>query len=78
MLDCNSLKVSALVTDKERPNNMYLAEDDVVLIDPPISLTVSQKTSVTRIRNVFNENNYNNIYLKKKSIITISNKRYHF
>ncbi|KAI9546099.1 hypothetical protein NQZ68_030686 [Dissostichus eleginoides] len=35
MLDCNSLKVSALVTDKERPNNRYLAEDDVVLIDPP-------------------------------------------
>ncbi|KAK5871917.1 hypothetical protein PBY51_012657 [Eleginops maclovinus] len=42
MVDCFSLKVSALVMDKERPNTAYLAEDNVVLIDPPISLTVSR------------------------------------
>ncbi|KAI9519246.1 hypothetical protein NQZ68_030778 [Dissostichus eleginoides] len=48
MLDCNSLKVSALVTDKESPNNTYLAEDDVVLIDPPILLTVLSYAKVDR------------------------------
>ncbi|KAI4827054.1 hypothetical protein KUCAC02_030481 [Chaenocephalus aceratus] len=48
MLDCDSLKVSALVTDKERPDNMYLAVDDVVLIDPPISLKVKGSTKVNR------------------------------
>ncbi|XP_034087537.1 protein-glutamine gamma-glutamyltransferase 5-like [Gymnodraco acuticeps] len=48
MLDCDSLKVSALVTDKERPDNMYLAVDDVVLIDPPISLKVKGSAKVNR------------------------------
>ncbi|XP_033938444.1 protein-glutamine gamma-glutamyltransferase E-like [Pseudochaenichthys georgianus] len=48
MLDCDSLKVSALVTDKERPDNMYLAVDDVVLIDPPISLKVNGSAKVNR------------------------------
>ncbi|KAI4827598.1 hypothetical protein KUCAC02_030983, partial [Chaenocephalus aceratus] len=48
MLDCDSLKVSALVTDKERPDNMYLAVDDVVLIDPPISLKVTGSANVNR------------------------------
>ncbi|KAK1901567.1 Protein-glutamine gamma-glutamyltransferase 5 [Dissostichus eleginoides] len=46
MLDCDSLKVSALVTDKERPDNMYLAVDDVVLIDPPISLKMTSSAKV--------------------------------
>lgn len=41
MLDCESLKVSAVVTNKLDPDHPYLAEDDVVLLDPPISLTVS-------------------------------------
>lgn len=41
MLDCESLKVSAVVTNKLDPDRPYLAEDDVVLLDPPISLTVS-------------------------------------
>ncbi|KAL3058055.1 hypothetical protein OYC64_010271 [Pagothenia borchgrevinki] len=48
MLDCDSLKVSALVTDKERPDNMYLAVDDVVLIDPPISLKMTSSAKVNR------------------------------
>ncbi|KAJ4940907.1 hypothetical protein JOQ06_027198 [Pogonophryne albipinna] len=48
MLDCDSLKVSALVTDKERPDNIYLAVDDVVLIDPPISLKVKRSAKVNR------------------------------
>ncbi|KAM9361402.1 protein-glutamine gamma-glutamyltransferase 2-like [Symphorus nematophorus] len=40
MLDCDSMKVSAIVTDIQNPQNTYLAEDDVVLLDPPISVTV--------------------------------------
>lgn len=41
MLDCESLKVSAMVTNKLDPDHPYLAEDDVVLVDPPVSVTVS-------------------------------------
>lgn len=41
MLDCESLKVTAMVTNQLDPNHPYLAEDDVVLVDPPISVTVS-------------------------------------
>lgn len=41
MLDCAVMKVTALVTDAKNPNRVYLAEDDVVLEDPPISLQVS-------------------------------------
>lgn len=43
MLDCESMKVSAMVTDKLKPDNPYLAEIDVVLLDPPISIKVSRK-----------------------------------
>lgn len=43
MLECESLKVSAMVTNKLDPDHPYLAEDDVVLADPPISVTVSTK-----------------------------------
>ncbi|KAM3878477.1 protein-glutamine gamma-glutamyltransferase 2 [Diretmus argenteus] len=43
MVDCDSLKVSAVAKDKQQPENIYLAEDDVVLQDPPISITVSEK-----------------------------------
>ncbi|XP_076013105.1 protein-glutamine gamma-glutamyltransferase 2 [Genypterus blacodes] len=40
MMHWNSMKVSALVTDKEKPDFTYLAEDNVVLQNPPISITV--------------------------------------
>lgn len=43
MLECDCLKVSAMVTNKLEPDRPYLAEDDVVLADPPISVTVSTK-----------------------------------
>lgn len=43
MLECESLKVSVVVTNKLEPDRPYLAEDDVVLADPPISVTVSTK-----------------------------------
>lgn len=41
MVECDSMKVSAIVTDKEQPDHIYLAENDVVLQDPPMSLTAS-------------------------------------
>lgn len=46
MLDCESLKVSAVVTNKLDPDQPYLAEDDVVLVDPPISVTM---TDIARV-----------------------------
>ncbi|XP_056241279.1 protein-glutamine gamma-glutamyltransferase 2 [Seriola aureovittata] len=43
MVQLDSLKISAIVTDKQNPDNKYLAEDDVVLLDPPISVTMSKQ-----------------------------------
>ncbi|KAM7006492.1 protein-glutamine gamma-glutamyltransferase 5 [Tautogolabrus adspersus] len=40
MLQCDSMKISALIKDKEKPDHPYLGEVDVVLIDPPISVTI--------------------------------------
>ncbi|XP_069568731.1 protein-glutamine gamma-glutamyltransferase 2 isoform X1 [Brachyistius frenatus] len=52
MVFCESMKVSAMVADKRDPANAYLAVDDVVLRDPPISVTVSGETRVNREVNV--------------------------
>uniref|UniRef100_UPI0037E79CDB protein-glutamine gamma-glutamyltransferase E-like n=1 Tax=Semicossyphus pulcher TaxID=241346 RepID=UPI0037E79CDB len=41
MLDFDSMKISALVKDIENPDHPYLAEDNVVLLDPPITITIS-------------------------------------
>lgn len=48
MMDCDNMRVSAVVADKEVPPNLYLAENDVVLLDPPITVNVSDKSSVSR------------------------------
>ncbi|XP_076604865.1 protein-glutamine gamma-glutamyltransferase 5-like [Chaetodon auriga] len=40
MVDRDIMKVSAIITDKQKPDNIYLAEDDIVLKDPSISITV--------------------------------------
>ncbi|XP_034724648.1 protein-glutamine gamma-glutamyltransferase 5-like [Etheostoma cragini] len=48
MLECDIMKVSALVKDREKPDNVFLAVDDVVLLDPPISITVSGFTKLNR------------------------------
>ncbi|KAG7495423.1 protein-glutamine gamma-glutamyltransferase E-like [Solea senegalensis] len=40
MLEGESMKVSAMVTDLKEPGNVYLAEDDIVLIEPPIIIQV--------------------------------------
>lgn len=41
MLDCESMKVSATVTNQLDPDQTYLAKYNVVMVDPPISVTVS-------------------------------------
>ncbi|XP_039971498.1 protein-glutamine gamma-glutamyltransferase 2 [Xiphias gladius] len=48
MVQCDSMKVSALVTDKQRPDNKYLALNDIVLLDPPLSITVPSQIRLTR------------------------------
>lgn len=54
MLDCEGMKVSAVIIDKQNPDNLYLAEDDIVLLDPPISVTVSRKLlSVCLLNHLF-------------------------
>ncbi|XP_037129122.1 protein-glutamine gamma-glutamyltransferase E-like isoform X2 [Syngnathus acus] len=41
MLRADSLKVSAVVTDKRHPDKKYLAEDDVILRDAPVLVSVT-------------------------------------
>lgn len=41
MLDCESMQVSAVVTNKLDPDRPHLAKDNVVLVNPPVSVTVS-------------------------------------
>ncbi|XP_051932260.1 protein-glutamine gamma-glutamyltransferase E isoform X2 [Hippocampus zosterae] len=41
MMYADSLKVSAVVTDKKYPDKKYLAEEDVILHDPPVTVTVN-------------------------------------
>ncbi|XP_040890425.1 protein-glutamine gamma-glutamyltransferase E [Toxotes jaculatrix] len=40
MLHCDNMKVSAVITDKQQTDNIYLAVNDVVLLDPPIHITI--------------------------------------
>ncbi|XP_062265214.1 protein-glutamine gamma-glutamyltransferase 2-like [Platichthys flesus] len=44
MVECDSMKVTAMVNDKYKPEQVYLAENDIVLMDPPFTLTVSRTT----------------------------------
>lgn len=44
MLDYDTMKISAFVSDKNNLDANYMAENDVVLKDPPLKVTVS-KTS---------------------------------
>lgn len=43
MVGSDSMKISAVVTDKLEPGNVYLAVNDVILLNPPMSITVSKK-----------------------------------
>ncbi|CAL8337737.1 unnamed protein product [Lota lota] len=40
LFNCDSVKVSAVATDQNNPELMYLIERNIVLQDPPISITV--------------------------------------
>ncbi|XP_053288538.1 protein-glutamine gamma-glutamyltransferase E isoform X2 [Pleuronectes platessa] len=44
MVECDSMKVTAMVNDKYKPEQVYLAENDIVLMDPPFTFTVSSTT----------------------------------
>lgn len=52
MVNCDSMKVSVVVTDKEKPESIYMANDDVVLLDPPISVKILNKARVNRVLKV--------------------------
>ncbi|CAL8354304.1 unnamed protein product [Gadus morhua 'NCC'] len=40
LFDCDSMNISVLATDQNHPKLVYLAENNIVLQDPPISITV--------------------------------------
>ncbi|XP_062265184.1 protein-glutamine gamma-glutamyltransferase 2-like [Platichthys flesus] len=44
MVECDSMKITAMVNDKYQPEQVYLAVNDIVLMDPPFTLTVSRTT----------------------------------
>ncbi|XP_060925998.1 protein-glutamine gamma-glutamyltransferase E [Limanda limanda] len=44
MVECDSMKVTAMVNDKDKPEQVYLAENDIVLMDPPFTLEVPRTT----------------------------------
>ncbi|XP_060897697.1 protein-glutamine gamma-glutamyltransferase 5-like [Labrus mixtus] len=46
MLECDIMKISVLVKDKEKPDHPYLREVDLVLLDPPISVTIFGKVKL--------------------------------
>ena len=43
------MKVTAMVHDKDKPDQVYLAENDIVLKDPPITLKVSTLKNLVSI-----------------------------
>ncbi|XP_068451986.1 protein-glutamine gamma-glutamyltransferase 2-like [Clinocottus analis] len=43
MVDCDSMKVSVVVMDRKMLNYVYFADNDVVLIDPPITITLPKR-----------------------------------
>ncbi|KAM7401594.1 hypothetical protein PAMP_016899 [Pampus punctatissimus] len=51
MREYDSMKVSAIVTDINSPDNTYLAEDDVVLLDPSVSITIIGQARLNREAN---------------------------
>lgn len=44
MVESDTMRVSAVVTDKKNLDHTCLAEDDIVLKNPPISVEVSEIT----------------------------------
>ncbi|KAM3622381.1 uncharacterized protein V6R79_024014 [Siganus canaliculatus] len=50
MRNSESMKISAIVTDKQNPDQVYMAESDVVLLNPSISVTVSRKAAAVCVK----------------------------
>ncbi|XP_029920271.1 protein-glutamine gamma-glutamyltransferase E-like [Myripristis murdjan] len=48
MEDCNSIRVSAVVKDKDNPENVYLVENDIVLEHPPLDICFTGKAYLYR------------------------------
>ncbi|XP_034440547.1 protein-glutamine gamma-glutamyltransferase E, partial [Hippoglossus hippoglossus] len=46
MVESDSMKVTAMVSDKDKPDQVYLAENDIVLMDPPFTIKVPRKTKL--------------------------------
>ncbi|XP_068604449.1 protein-glutamine gamma-glutamyltransferase E-like [Brachionichthys hirsutus] len=49
MLKSGYMKISALIEDKLSEENVYFAEDDVVLLDPPLRITVNDGARVGQL-----------------------------
>lgn len=49
MVSCDTMKISVLVKDIQNPVNTYFAEDDVLLRDPPLQITVSGSARVNSV-----------------------------
>ncbi|KAM9860259.1 protein-glutamine gamma-glutamyltransferase E-like isoform 2-T2 [Aulostomus maculatus] len=49
MMESDNIKVTAIVEDKLRSENTYLAEDDVVLEEPPLTVTVGDEVKLGRL-----------------------------
>lgn len=46
MIQRRTMSISAVITDLQNKDNVYLATDRVVLINPPLSITVSTEKSL--------------------------------
>uniref|UniRef100_A0A3B5PRR5 Protein-glutamine gamma-glutamyltransferase E-like n=2 Tax=Xiphophorus maculatus TaxID=8083 RepID=A0A3B5PRR5_XIPMA len=51
MVDCQTMNISAMITDLQS-DEIYLASDRIVLKDPPISITVSEEARVNQILSI--------------------------
>ncbi|XP_027859862.1 protein-glutamine gamma-glutamyltransferase E-like [Xiphophorus couchianus] len=48
MIQRRTMSISAVITDLQNKDNVYLATDRVVLINPPLSITVSKESKVNQ------------------------------
>lgn len=49
MVESESMKISVVIKDKNNAGNSYLATDEIVLKDPPISVTAPAQTSLYKL-----------------------------
>ncbi|XP_043978494.1 protein-glutamine gamma-glutamyltransferase E-like isoform X1 [Gambusia affinis] len=48
MIGCESMNISAVITDQQNKNHLFLAETRIVLMKPPMSITVFGESRVNR------------------------------